>query len=465
MNAAERLATFVRNLVFDSIPDDVVQNIKFLLIDSLGNALAAYKHDFAEKIVSTGRRWGRGESTIIGYGDKLAPPNAALVNSSLCHGLDYDDTYFRAIVHLSSVVVPAALAVAEKEQIDGKRLMAAMAAGYEIMTRVSRATYVPRLSTTSLQDRGFMTISTCGSFGAAAASAKLLDLGPGEIVNALGISGSFASGIGECLINHETVQLLFPGWAAHTGISAAQLAAAGFTAPSTIFEGKYGFFESHVGAGNYNLDVLTEGLGDVWETMHTAFKPHPCCHLLTAPVDAALEIKQKNGIDLVDIKAVEVGVEQYAMRFVGTGAKLPPENVYSAKFNLPWTVAAALVRGKVSPSLYAQDKLGDPMILSLAGKVSCFEDQELTAYVKKVGKQTAPAVVRITTKQGRTYEHRDNATRGMPENPMTKDQMVAKFEDNAANCLDRKQIKGIIGIVDRLEAVQSIREVMDLCKA
>jgi 2-methylcitrate dehydratase PrpD len=267
---AEKLSNFVKSLSFEDVPEDVIEKTKLHILDTLGVAFATYGMDFAQIILEVSRSLGGvAESTVIGSGEKLPAPNAALVNGAMAHGLDYDDMHREAALHLSTFVVPTALALSEVNGASGKRALVAVVAGYEVGARLGIAASGKFLL------RGWHPTGVLGSFASAAVAGKILGLTTGQIARAMGIAGSQSRGLAQWIEEGSWTKRMHPGWAAHSGILAALLAQKGYDAPLKIYEGKKGLYNSYIGIGDFDLDKLTQGLGSTWETRQICYKLYP----------------------------------------------------------------------------------------------------------------------------------------------------------------------------------------------
>src|SRR5262245_16943682 len=240
---ALRLATFAAGLSPSAVPRDVAHQATLLLLDTVGVSLAAVPEEFAQSIHRVARSLGGPpEASLWGAPEQVGAATAVLANGTLAHGLDYDDTLEEAIVHTGACCAPAALAVGEARHASGPQVLAALVAGVEVMAAVGRA------CPGAFHRRGFHPTALCGSFGAAAATGRLLGLTAPELATAFGLCGSQASGIIEYLTDGSSTKRLHAGWAAHAGVVAAHLAQAGFTSPRTVFEGTHGFYQAFAGA-------------------------------------------------------------------------------------------------------------------------------------------------------------------------------------------------------------------------
>ncbi|HLW93897.1 MAG TPA: MmgE/PrpD family protein, partial [Solirubrobacteraceae bacterium] len=269
MTASARLAEFVTGLRLDDVPADTREAAKLHALDTLGCGLAA--HGLGEGAfvqAATAEVAGAGAATAIGVAGGLAAGEAALLNGTLCHLLDFDDTHPDSVVHVSAAVVPAALAAAETFGATGADLLCALIAGNEVSTRLGMA------AGGRFHARGFHPTGVCGVFGATAAVARTRGLSAEQTTHALGIAGSMASGLLEFLADGAKTKPLHPGWAAHAGLAAARLAAHGATGPATVLEGERGFFAAYLHGEAPDLDGQLSDLGMRYETPRIAFKPY-----------------------------------------------------------------------------------------------------------------------------------------------------------------------------------------------
>src|SRR5207247_1593456 len=263
------------------------------------------------------------------------------------------------VTHASAVVLPAALSTGEAERVTGRAVLAAAVAGYEAITRIGLA--VPG----AFHARGWHATSTCGVFAAALAVGKVMGLDAKRLASAVGLAGSFASGVMEYLTDGSWSKRVHAGWAGHGGAIAATLARGGFGGPATILEGRFGLYATMLGRAP---DLAPfETLGREWETLAVGYKPFPCCHLLHAYLDCALALGGEHRLAPEAIAEVECRVPAGEVPIIGEPrhAKLEPRTSYAAQFSLPYTVAAALVDGRVRLDTFPRERLGDPRLLGL----------------------------------------------------------------------------------------------------
>lgn len=283
----------------------------------------------AESVHQAATELGQGDqSHVIGYSTALPAASAALVNGTLIHGLDFDDTHIEAIYHATAPALAAALAVGEAEHRDGGEMLLAYIIGLEIGCRIAAAG--------RFHDRGFQPTGIAGTFAAACVAAKLRHQPAPVLAHALGICASQAAGTLE--LGQSWLKRLHPGWAAHSGIVASTLAGAGFQGPATIFEGPRGLYASHLGDVQASTGLKLDDLGTRWMSADIAIKPYPCCHFTHAFIDAALDIVAEHGGALRpdDVDRIVCPTSERVMVSVTEPAekKIAPDTLYNAQFSV-----------------------------------------------------------------------------------------------------------------------------------
>ncbi len=446
--AAERLAGFTGSLAFEEIPTDVVETAKLHLLDTLGCGLAAHSLGVAtEGRTAMAELGGAPQASVIGHDGALPSANAAFANAMLCHGLDFDDTHSDAIAHVSVVVCPAAVAAGEAAGSSGRELLAAIVGGNEVVTRIGMA------ATGAFHARGFHPTSICGIFGATTAAARLAGADDAATASALGIAGSFAGGLFAYLDDATPTKPMHPAWAAHGGILASRLASLGAEGPAGVLEGRFGVYHAFLGAkkGEVDIDAQLADLGSRWETLRIAIKPYPACHFIHGSLGATASLLGSVTPD--EIEEVVVWVPQAGVPLVlePSETKLAPRSEYEAKFSLQYSTAAMLVHGQVGVRSYTDEAIADPRVLALAAKVR-HEAREYDSYPAAF-----PGGVRIRTTDGRTLEADFPHQRGGPENPMTTDEVRAKFRENAALALGDEAVESLEEAVLNLEERDDVR--------
>ena len=452
--AAKVLGEWAARLRAEDIPAAVRDNAALRVLDTIGCALAGAREEHAPSVLALASRWGGpGLSTVWGTTLTAAPPQAALANGAFAHGLDFDDTHADSVCHASAVLVPAVLALAESERLDGRDALTALVAGYEAMIRIGMA------APGRFHERGWHATAVCGAFGAALAAGKSLGLDASRLTAAVGIAGSMASGVMEFLEDGSWVKRLHPGWAAQSGIQAAALAQEGFTGPATALEGRLGFYRAALGDVPDIANQL-KNLGDEWETVRSSFKLYPCCHLNHAYLDAVASLKRTEGLRPEQVEEVECLVPAGEVPIVcePTTAKLRPRSPYDAKFSLAFCVAAALVGDRVSIGTFSEEGIREPGALALAARVRYTVDPS-SPYPR-----TFPGWVKVRLRDGRMLEAREESQRGGPEMPIAPDEVIAKFRDNAARLMPPARVDALESAVLGMERARNLGPLLALCR-
>lgn len=454
VNAAlsDDLARWAANVHFEDLPADVVASTKLRILDVMGLALAGAETDFGRSVRDAALALSPpGPCTILGFGDRVGVATAAFANGAFSQALEYDDTHNESIVHMSSPAVAAALALSEYTAVSGRDLLTAIAIGNEISCRTGS------VSSGELHKRGFHPTGLFATFGAAYLAGKLLGLDPPALARAAGIAGSFASGLLECWVDGTQTKFLHPGWSAHSGITAALLARSGVTGPARVFEGRWGLFASHVQdpAAHRDFARIADRLGQHWESRGASFKPFPAAHVIHPYLSAALRLRAKYGIDPRDIQRIQCPVTSFIVGIVcePTAEKFAPASDSHGRVSLQYSVAEALYHGALGKSAYSAESRANPEILALARRVEYFVDPTYP------GPGRFKGAVKLTLRDGRQFEEIEEYNRGSAENPMTYDELHAKFDENASGFLsqtERDRLAEQIEHLDKLSAANQL---------
>ena len=387
-----------------------------LLIDVAGLCVAARNTDYARAALSG---WeATGGCTAIGHARALDAAGAAFVNGTAAHGEDFDDTFEGGPVHAGAVVIPAILAAAERDRLQGRDALFGIAVGAEVMCRASLV--APK----RIHQAGFHPTAVLGAVGASAAVATALRLPRDQFVNALGIVGSMAGGIIEYLAEGAWTKRLHPGWAAQSGIRAADLARAGFVGPRTVLEGRHGLYRAfaHSAAGDWGK--LLDGFGERWIANSLAFKPYACGTMTQPYVDCARRLAAKVQIeDIVEIvcEAAEGTVQRL---WEPLASKQQPPNAYAAKFSQPYCIAAGFVLGHAGLEAFTEEQVRAPRLRALAAKVR-YEIDPANPYPDEF-----TGHVRVRLKDGRVLQERQPHLRGGAHEPLSRADIEEKFRLN-----------------------------------
>ncbi|MGW0791703.1 MmgE/PrpD family protein [Streptomyces sp. NPDC002911] len=426
---AHRVGRFAAGLTLDSVPEDVTERARYLILDAVGLAFASADRDFAEVAATAlgpGSATGsgaEGDSPVLGRPERLEPRDAAVLNGVLVHGLDFDDTHIASVTHVSATALPAALAAAVQADRGGDELLAAYVLGIEVAARVGLG------GAGHFHDSGFHPTPVAGAFGAATVAAKLAGLDAHGIATAQGIVGSMAAGLLEFLEDGAWTKRLHPGWAAMCGLTAASFARAGWSGPPAVYEGRFGLYNTHLQTTERAArpEAVAEGLGEVWEVTRTAVKPYASCHFTHPFIDAALHLRRQ-GADPARITRVTAGIHPVPGKVIAQplAAKRTPRSEYDAKFSLPFTVAAALVRDRFGLAELTTPAREDDDILALARRV------EITDDPGSAFPDAYSGVLSVELDDGRVLTHREQVNRGHDTRPLTNADITVKFRENMA---------------------------------
>jgi 2-methylcitrate dehydratase PrpD len=438
-----QLASFCHSVNYQTLRPEVIARTKYFFLDYLGVGVRGSLTDSSQPLYRLVKTLGAGgEGTLLGRSEKAAFPYAALANGAAAHSIELDDTHQGGSIHLGVSVFSAALAVAEHVNANGEDFIAAAVAGFEVAARLAMAVR-PR----EHYLRGFHPTATCGTFGAAVAAAKLLHVDEAQLVSTLGIAGSQAAGSMEFLTDGAWTKRLHPGWAAFSGIHAALLAREGFIGPATIIEGKDGFLKAY--SSNADPRKIIDGLGEDFQILQTAVKPHACCRYTQAPIDATLAVTREHNLHPRDVKSVTVGMLETGIPVIcePVQRKMQPLSVVDMQFSLPFGVAVALAKRQAGLAEFTLNMLQDPDVKALMPKVGYSRDPELEKNYPKEW----PAWVRVALTNGKEISSHVRYPKGDPENPLSWDELITKYQALTSAVWDKEKRESVQSAVQRLE--------------
>ena len=444
---ARRLADFAAGLAADQLPAPVVEAAKLHFLDALGVGLAAASLQTRPRIELAIGVLGTGaEATGIGLVDPIPAPSAALLNGSLIHALEFDDTHMAAVVHASAVVAPAALAVAERERRTGAQLLTAYVLGWEVLARIGLS------GPTAFHARGFQSTAVAGAPVAALVAGSLAGGDVDMLCNAMGIAGSQAGGIFEFIADGSTVKMMHGGWPAHAGIVAVALAQAGLTGPATVFEGERGLlraFTSDPDCAERFAGELDD-LGTRWLIEQAAFKAYPCCHYLQAAIECLAGILAR-GLRAESISRVicELPEEVAWLVCEPWTEKLRPTSGHVAKFSLPYCLAAVMVDGDVDVDTFDRQSV-DPRLVAMGERVQ-FAPMKHSGFPQRYA-----AGIRVETFQGGVYEEQVLDVQGSASRPFSSADVETKFRRNAGRLLMPEAVDAVVDAVVHLDTALSL---------
>jgi 2-methylcitrate dehydratase PrpD len=396
-------------------PREVVEK---LLIDVAGLCVAARNTDYVRAALAG---WeASGGCTAIGHARALDSGGAAFVNGTAAHGEDFDDTFEGGPIHAGAVIVPAVLALCEREKLPGKSALLAIAVGVELTCRASMV--APKM----IHKAGFHPTAVLGAIGAAAGAATALRLSKKQFVDALGIVGSMAGGIIEYLAEGTWTKRMHPGWAAQSGIRAADLARQGFIGPRTVFEGEHGLYHGFARTTSGDWDKLLDGFGKEWVTSTVAFKLYPCGTMTHPYIDCARRLSQKIRIEDIEEVVCEAAEGTVHRLWEPLASKQRPPNAYAGKFSQPYCIAAGFVLGNAGLDAFTEKRVADPRLRALAAKVRYQIDPDNPYPNEYTGH------VRVKLKNGSVLEERQAHIRGGRHEPLSRADVEEKFRGNCA---------------------------------
>jgi 2-methylcitrate dehydratase PrpD len=389
-----------------------------LLLDVAGLCVAARHTDYVAATLASAE--GSGRATAIGHARTLTGYDAAVVNGTAAHGEDFDDTFEGGPVHAGAVIVPAVLAIAEERGLAGDAVLKGLAVGVELLCRGSL------VAPQAIHKAGFHPTAVLGALAAAAAVGAAMGLDRSAIARAIGTSGSMASGIIEYLADGSWTKRLHAGWAAQGGIRAARLAEAGFVGPATVLEGSHGFYKAFAPSRKPDFSPLVDDLGRNWVTATLAFKPYACGTMTQPFVDCAIDLARQ-GVAADDIAEIvcEVGEGTVHRLWEPLDLKRQPPNGYAGKFSTPYCIAVGFLDRKAGLEQFTDERVQDPRVRTLASKVSYVINPD-DPYPKNF-----TGHIRATLRDGSVREARRAHMRGGQHEPLTDEDILQKFLDNA----------------------------------
>lgn len=444
--ATVEIARFIAETDAAAIPDDVLHQAKRCLVDWLGVAIIGATQEGSQILarVSAALAPGGG-ATVLGQAQRLPTPFAALVNGFQSHVLDFDDTYNPGLttVHGSAPVWPAVFAVGEWRGAPGGSALAAFVLGWEAQVRIARA------AGPAHYDVGWHVTGTVGHFGAAAAGARLLGLDTGRVTNALGTAGTQAAGLKQ--VYGSMGKAFHPGKAAMDGILAAALAADGFTSDGAILEGKVGFW--NVFSTDADASRATEQLGERWELLDDGFKAYACGSLMHPTIDAIIALGREHGIEPDEVEVISPRVHPYLSWVM---AKENPQTGLDGKFSSFHCAAIAMVDGAAGMRQFTDERVTAPEVVAMRERVRFEYDESLPKDA---------AQVTITLRDGRRFERGTTHNKGTPGNPMSDDELSAKFVDLASAVLGIDRARSLLNDLWRFDALDDISALVRRCGA
>lgn len=426
-----KLAAFVAGLKFDGLPRATIDMSKRLLLDGVGCMLAGVHGQAARNVAAMIRcLGGERQATILPGNTQGSVRDAAFVNGISLYSVGLNDVHSPSGAHPGACVIPAVLAVSEWTHAPGKDLLAAMVAGYEVNGRVGRA-IIP-----THRERGFHPTGTCGTFGATAAASRLLGFDADKTASALGIAGSQAAGLYECHHDGTSTMIFHAGRAAQNGVEAALLVRWGMTGPATVLEGSKGFFRAT--SDRYDVEAAMSDLGRRYELDETSFRPYFGCSSTISASGATANLMRRANVDAGHIERILVRCHPIVAR---DNADADPRTLLAARLSLPFNVALVLTYGDVLAADLEARELENPGIRALLPKIRLVSDE---------GMPRRGVHMAFQFTDGRRETETIEVPRGSAKNPLTWDDIVAKF---------KPLVSGTIGQSDQLAVIEAVANI------
>lgn len=452
-NMTEKFANFCEQLRYEDLPHDVIERTKLLILDTVGIIIRA-RHDAesTSSLVSAIEKleMSNGSCQVFSDNKSYSPSAAALLNGTLAHSLDFDDTHAEASLHSSAPILAAALAAAEMNKSSGQQLITACVVGYEIQIRLGLAG-----GSSSHYKKGFHPTATCGIFGAAAAAGYLMGLTKDQFISAFGIALSQSAGSMQFLTDGAWTKRSHVGQAAQNGLSCAIMAAEGFKGPSKAFEGQWGYFHSYASGGD--MEKAIDGLGKKFETLNLGVKPYPSCRYSHAAIDGIIELKNELGFSTAELDDIDIGLSETALNIIGypLSDKQNPKSVVDGQFSMPFCAAVTVKSGGLKWDDY-KNHLNDRDTLSLCNKIKVSPDKD----AEECCPEYMSAKVKVVVK-GKKYEKFVKIPKGEPENFMEDSEFISKFRSLTEPYLSNERIDQLTGSMLKLDQSNNINSIFE----
>ncbi|MES2978447.1 MAG: MmgE/PrpD family protein [Pseudomonadota bacterium] len=427
-----------------TLPSDVLELAKDCLLDHIAVALHGMNQPwtrlFADQVTHEA---GRPEASVYGRTTKLPVRAAALVNASAAHAFELDAWHGGSLSHLSACVIPAVLAVAERERLSGGAVLAAIVAGFEVMARAGMAT-IPTLII-----RGFHPTGTHGPIGAAAGVSNLLHLAPAQATAAIGIAASCSGGLMEFSQDAQgtMVKRLHAGRSAESGVLAASLAQRGITAPKSALDGKFGYCKVFSEAPR--IDELTRALGEDFQIRYINTKPYACCGALHAAINAVERLMKEHGFADSDVASVVFGGNDSHMQ---RHTSAVPDSVMAAQYSIPYAIAVALTGRALDPRMFDEGAYRDTQLVDLAGRVRMeLHPEVVRAYPEMLG-----GYVRIGLRDGRVVDKLVLEARGTIGEPLGRGGIVEKAQALCAPLMDDEAMRALFSLILDFDSLKDV---------
>jgi len=454
MDHTRKLARFCSELSINELPAEVIHMTKLCVLDYIANIYGSLQLEAVESVISYIKTIEKdGDTTALGCDFKTSIHLAAFINGTTAEAIEAQDGVRFGGNHPCAAVIPAAFAVAEQRNSGGGRLIEAVVAGYEAANRPAAAMHPWHTLS------GFLPTGTCGTFGAAAAAAKLSDSTADQMLNAIANAGYILPiSMAEQLMGGYTIKFVQGGQAASAGIMASGLAGAGLTGAPFVLEGSElnGGFTQITTQAEPKFNLISDGLGKKYSIMDVYFKPYTACRHTHGAAQAALELAKEKRLGPEDIETVEVYT--YGIAELAVGKDVAENDTFvSAQFSIPYVVAVCLSDGELGPKQLTEKRLADANLIDLSKKIRVKTDEKLNqAYPDKTSSR-----IEVVLKNGETLKKQIDIPKGDPRDPMDADDVAGKVK-YFADRRDPQKLDDLVGLILELEKVDNIRRVIEM---
>ncbi|MBN8889306.1 MAG: hypothetical protein BGP12_11070 [Rhodospirillales bacterium 70-18] len=443
------LADFTAGLRWEDLPPAVARQACLVVLDAVGCAVAAWTEDpdKARLAHEIARLYPASPGAgVIGTACAAAPAFAALANGILVNAADNDDTHKRALLHVGSVVVPTALALAQAHGLSGRAMLLALVAGYEVTVRVGMAVMPTHY-------RFWHSTATNGTFGAAATAAKALALDAAGTRRALGLAGTQAAGLNTFFESGDMTKSIHPGKAALNGVLSAQLAQLGATSPPGILEHPKGYLAAF--SLEPKPEALVAGLGSEWEILQNGFKFFPSILASHSPIQATLALVRRHAIDPARI--ARITNETYTTVTTHFSSK-EVGSVMAARVSVPYCIAVAAVDGALTQAQFAPARIADKLVRQVLARTEVIADPALD----RLYPANFPARVTITLDSGEVFQETVMLPKGDPGAPLSETELADKFRENCRGMLDADHTARLRAAILDLAKAETVAELSAL---
>jgi len=451
-----RIAEFVSRLRYDQIPAAVRERLKLLILDALGCGIFGTRLEWSRILRQTLEHIDKTpDVSIWGTNERLSSAHAALVNGTQIQGFELDDVHREGVLHVGAVTLPPLIALAQTNaELSGEDFITAALAGYEIGPRVGLCMGPQHIG------QGWHSGATVGVFAAAAAAARALALDAEKTVHALGIAGTQSGGLMAAQFG-AMVKRMHAGRAAQSGLYAALLAAAGFTGIKDVFEAPYGGFCTTFSRSQdrFNLEALSAGLGDRYETLRVSLKFYACVGSNHTTLDALTDIRKRHPFTAADIEEIVVHASQVTVDHAGWPYR--PEGLTAAQLNLPFCTATLILTGDAFVEQFTPDCVNDRARIELSRKVRVIHDPAITALGAAHRHQIR---VEVHFRDGSVEHASRDAPRGSEQDFAGEAQIVEKFRKLTCAAMPEQRQNALIEAVLRLERLPDVRAMIELLR-